>query len=175
MPRILPIIIAPDPILKAVAQPVAKIDAQIKTLVEQMFATMYDANGIGLAAPQVNIGRRIVVVDTAREGGPPQPQAFINPEIIQSAEELRMYNEGCLSLPEFYAEIDRPDWIVLKYIDLQGQVQELKADAMLATVLQHEIDHLNGVLLLDKVSKLRRDTALRKFKKLKAEIAEDLL
>ncbi len=172
MSKILPIIIAPDPILKAVAQPVDKIDAKIRILVEQMYDTMYAANGIGLAAPQVNIGQRIVVVDTGRDSGPPQPQAFINPEIIKSAEELRMYNEGCLSLPEFYAEIDRPDWIILKYVDLEGTQQELKATDMLATVLQHEIDHLNGVLLLDKVSKLRRDTALRRFKKLKAELVE---
>lgn len=175
MSKILPIIIAPDPILKAVANPVSKVDDPLRAFIEQMFATMYDANGIGLAAPQVNVGQRVMVVDIARDNAPPQPQAFINPEIIKSAEALRNYNEGCLSLPEFYAEVERPDWIILKYIDLQGQSQEIKADGMLATVIQHELDHLNGVLLLDKVSKLRRDTALRRFRKMKAEMAEGLL
>lgn len=166
----LKIVIAPDPVLKAVAAPIQTITDDTRQFLDKMFATMYAARGVGLAAPQVGISQRVLVIDPVRaEDTPPQPMAFINPEVIWRSEEPNVFEEGCLSLPDFYVEVERPASIRVKYLDRDAREQELLADGFMATVLQHEIDHLNGVLLLDYVSKLKRDVALRKFKKMKAD------
>lgn len=183
----LKIIIAPDPVLKAVAAPIQTITDETRKFLDDMLATMYAARGVGLAAPQVGVSQRVLVIDPVREEGPhhliskteehvnsrkaasggAQPMSFINPEIIWRSEEPNVFEEGCLSLPDFYAEIERPASIRVKYLDRDAKEHELLADGFLATVLQHEIDHLNGVLLLDYVSKLKRDMAIKKFTKMK--------
>lgn len=164
------IIIAPDPVLKAVAAPVNKIDAKMRKFLDDMLAKMYEARGVGLAAPQVGVSQRVLVIDPVRaDGGAPQPMQMVNPEIIWRSEEPNVFEEGCLSLPEFYAEVERPASVRVKYTDPLGADHEILADGFLATVLQHEIDHLNGVLILDYVSKLRRDTAIRRFRKMKKD------
>jgi len=173
--NILKIIIAPDPVLKRVTQPITTIDDKLRGFLDDMLATMYAARGVGLAAPQVGISQRVMVIDPVRDGeGPPQPMQLINPEIIWHNEEPNVFEEGCLSLPDFYADIERPASIRVRYTDPQNQDHEILADGFLATVLQHEIDHLNGILILDHISKLRRDTAIRRFKKIKKD-AEDML
>lgn len=166
----LKIVIAPDPVLKAVAAPVDKVDDELRRFLDDMLETMYIARGVGLAAPQVGISRRILVIDPVKEEGvPPQPMAMINPEIIWKSEEPNTFEEGCLSLPDFYVEVERPASVRVKYLDHDGKEQELLAENFTATVFQHELDHLNGVLLLDYVSKLKRDMAIKKFIKLKKE------
>jgi len=171
----LKIVIAPDPVLKKVAQAITAIDDPLRKFMDDMLATMYASRGVGLAAPQVGVSQRIIVIDPIREdGAEPQPMQMINPEIIWRSEEPNVFEEGCLSLPDFYADIERPASVRVKYIDPQNQEHELLADGFLATVLQHEIDHINGILILDHLSKLRRDTAIRKFKKLKKD-NEDVL
>jgi peptide deformylase len=164
------IVIAPDPVLKAVANPIARVDDNMRSFVEDMFETMYAARGVGLAAPQVAVSQRVIVMDPVREdNATPQPLALVNPEIIWRSEEPNVFEEGCLSLPEFYVEVERPASIRLRYTDLQNVDHEMLADGFMATVLQHEIDHLNGVLLLDYVSKLKRDLAVKKLIKLKKD------
>lgn len=166
----LKIIIAPDPVLKAVAAHVPHADDALRAFVADMFKTMYAARGVGLAAPQVNVSRRILVMDPVREdGAAPSPIAMINPEIIWHSEEPNVFEEGCLSLPDFYLEIERPASVRVKYMDLQNTEHELLADGFLATVLQHELDHLDGVLLLDYISKLKRDMQIKRLIKLKKE------
>ncbi|TIR46244.1 MAG: peptide deformylase, partial [Mesorhizobium sp.] len=128
--------------------------------------TMYDAPGIGLAAIQVGEPRRLLVIDLAKEGEPPAPHVFINPEILESSDERSVYEEGCLSIPDYYAEVERPAAVRVKYLDREGKLQEMQAEGLMATCLQHEIDHLNGVLFIDHISKLKRDMVVRKFKKL---------
>ena len=159
------ILILPDKRLRLVSKPVAKIDAATKKLVEEMFETMYDAPGIGLAAIQIGVPRRMLVIDVAREGEDKQPQVFINPEILKSSEERSVYEEGCLSIPDYYAEVERPAVITLKYLDRDGKEQTIDADGLLATCLQHEIDHLNGVLFIDHISRLKREMVIKKFTK----------
>jgi len=159
------ILILPDKRLRLVSKPVAKIDAATRKLVEDMFETMYDAPGIGLAAIQVGEPRRIVILDLAKKDEPRQPQVFVNPELLWKSEALRSHEEGCLSIPEYYEEVERPAEIRLKYLDLAGKPQELVAEGLLATALQHEIDHLNGVLFIDHISKLKRDRVIKKFTK----------
>jgi peptide deformylase len=173
MTKELKIIVAPDPVLKAVAVPIYKIDDSTRAFVENMFTTMYAARGVGLAAPQVNVSQRVIVVDPIRDsdGTPPQPMALINPEIIWRSEELDVFEEGCLSLPEFYVDIERPASVRVKYTDIQNQDHEMLADGFLAKVLQHEIDHLNGVLLLDYISKLKRDMQIKRLIKMKKDEA----
>ena len=166
----LKIITAPHPVLKARAYPVYKIDDDMRKFVDDMFKTMYGARGVGLAAPQVAVSQRVIVVDPIREEGVEgQPLALINPEIIWSSEEPNVFEEGCLSLPEFFVEVERPKIIRVKYTDVQNVDHEIEADGFLATVLQHEIDHLDGKLLLDYVSKLKRDLAIKRFIKMKKE------
>lgn len=160
-----PIIILPDPKLRLPSAPVAKVDHAVKKLVTDMFETMYDAPGIGLAAVQVGEMRRIVTIDVSREGEAKQPMAFINPEVIATSEELSVYNEGCLSIPDYYEEVERPARVTVRYQDLEGATIEREADGLLATCLQHEIDHLNGVLFIDHISKLKRDRVTKKFVK----------
>ncbi|QTL03190.1 peptide deformylase [Aquabacter sp. L1I39] len=160
-----PIIILPDPKLRLTSAPVEKVDHAVKKLVEDMFETMYDAPGIGLAAVQVGEMRRVVTIDVSREGEAKQPMAFINPQIVASSEDLSVYNEGCLSIPDYYEEVERPARVTVRYLDLDGATIEREADGLLATCLQHEIDHLNGVLFIDHISKLKRDRVTKKFVK----------
>ncbi|MEX2035242.1 MAG: peptide deformylase [Xanthobacteraceae bacterium] len=159
------ILILPDKRLRLVSKPVAKIDSATRKLVDDMLETMYAAPGIGLAAIQVGEPKRIVTLDLAKKDEPQQPQVFINPELLWKSEALRSHEEGCLSIPEYYEEVERPAEIRLKYLDLVGKPQELEAEGLLATALQHEIDHLNGVLFIDHISKLKRDRVIKKFTK----------
>jgi peptide deformylase len=159
------ILILPDKRLRQVSEPVKKIDAGIRTLVEDMFESMYEAPGIGLAAIQVGTPKRVVTMDLAKKDDPKAPQVFINPEILWASEEKATYEEGCLSIPEFYGDVERPAQVKVKYLDLQGEPHEVEANGLLATCLQHEIDHLNGVLFIDHLSKLKRDRVLKKFTK----------
>lgn len=158
-----PLLILPDPRLRLISAPIDRIDHSVKRLVEDLFETMYAAPGIGLAAVQIGEMRRVLTIDVAREGQPKQPLALINPEIVAISDETSTYNEGCLSIPEYYEEVERPTWINVRYLDLDGAVVELKADGLLATCIQHEIDHLNGVLFIDHLSKLKRDRVTKKF------------
>jgi peptide deformylase len=156
------IIILPDKRLRLVSEPVKKITADIRKLVDDMFETMYDAPGIGLAAIQVAVPRRIVTMDLAKKEEPRAPQVFINPEILWRSEEQAIYEEGCLSIPEYYSDVERPAQVKFKYLDLEGQAREVDAGGLLATCIQHEIDHLNGVLFIDHLSKLKEAPAARK-------------
>jgi peptide deformylase len=157
------ILILPDPRLRLVSDPVNTIDAETRRLVDDMFETMYDAPGIGLAAIQVGVPKRVVTLDLAKKDEPLQPQVFINPEITWRSEEKGTYEEGCLSIPEYYEEVERPAQVKVKYLDRDGKPREVEADGLLATCLQHEIDHLNGVLFIDHISKLKRDRVTKKF------------
>jgi peptide deformylase len=170
---LLPIITAPDSRLKLVAKPVTAVDDQVRRLMDDMLETMYTAPGIGLAAPQVGVARRILVVDIAREGEPPQPLKIANPEILWRSEELATYNEGCLSLPEHYADVERPARIRLRYLDYQNEIREVEMEGLLATCVQHEMDHLDGVLFVDHISPLKRNIILRKLAKLKRQKAAE--
>lgn len=166
---ILPIITAPDPRLKVRARAVTKVDDRIRRLMDDMLATMYEAPGIGLAAPQVGQTLRVIVVDCAREGEAPQPLKLANPELVWASEDLLTVNEGCLSLPEHYADVARPSEIKLRYIDEQNEIRELHAEGLLATCIQHEMDHLEGVLFVDHISSLKRGIILRKLAKAKRQ------
>jgi peptide deformylase len=166
------ILTLPDKRLRQVSDPVKKIEAGVRKLVEDMFETMYDAPGIGLAAIQVGAPKRIITMDLAKKEEPRKPQVFINPEILWTSEEKATYEEGCLSIPEFYDDVERPAQVKVKYLDLEGKPHELEASGLLATCLQHEIDHLNGVLFIDHLSKLKRDRVLKKFTKAAKRAAE---
>ncbi|MBY0383350.1 MAG: peptide deformylase [Xanthobacteraceae bacterium] len=159
------IISLPDKRLRLVSDSVEKITPDIRTLVEDMFETMYDAPGIGLAAIQVAVPLRVVTMDVAKKEGETEPRVFINPEILSSSEELSAYEEGCLSIPEYYEEVERPATVRIRYMDLDGQVHEEDAEGLFATCIQHEVDHLNGVLFIDYLSKLKRDRVTKKFTK----------
>ncbi len=159
------ILVIPDKRLRLVSEPVAKIDSSVRGLVEEMFAAMYAAPGIGLAAIQLGEPRRIVTMDLAKKDEDKQPQVFINPDILWSSEETRIHEEGCLSIPEYYEEVQRPAAVKVRYLDLDGRQHEVNAEGMLATCLQHEIDHLNGVLFIDHLSKLKRDRVIKKYTK----------
>jgi peptide deformylase len=163
----LDIIIAPDPRLKVKCKPVAKVDASIRKLMDDMLDTMYAAPGIGLAAPQVGVAKRVIVVDIAREGEPPQPYRMANPELVWVSEEDAVYSEGCLSLPEHYADVVRPAAIRVRYLDHENEVREIEASGLLATCIQHEMDHLDGILFVDHISALKRNMILRKLLKAK--------
>ena len=163
----LPIITAPDPRLKIKARLVPAVDDKIRRLMDDMLDTMYGAIGIGLAAPQVGQSSRVIVLDVAREGEKPQPLQLANPEILWRSPELATGNEGCLSLPEHYAEVTRPAKIRLRYLDYQNEIREIEASGLLAMCLQHEIDHLDGVLFVDHISALKRGMILRKLAKAK--------
>lgn len=165
----LSIITAPDPRLKLKAKPVAKVDDRVRRLMQDMLETMYSAPGIGLAAPQVGQALRIIVVDCAREGEQPQPVKLANPELLWQSGELMTVNEGCLSLPEHYADVARPAEIKVRYLDEQNEIRELHAKGLLATCIQHEMDHLEGVLFVDRISSLKRGMILRKLAKAKRQ------
>ncbi|KQS04900.1 peptide deformylase [Sphingomonas sp. Leaf357] len=169
---ILDILEVPHPGLRAVAKPVAEVDDAVRAIVADMFDTMYDARGIGLAATQVAIEQRIVVIDlqepeSDEEDAKPvrAPHVFINPEIVALSEEYASYNEGCLSIPEQYAEVERPARCTIKWLDDKGGAYEAEFDGLMATAIQHEIDHLNGVLFTDHISKLKRDMLMKKLAK----------
>jgi len=166
---ILPIFTAPDPILKQKARPVEAVDDRLITLMNDMLETMYKAPGIGLAAPQVGVSERIVVIDIGKTEAERQPIKMINPEIIWASEEENTYEEGCLSVPENYAKVVRPRQVRVRYRDETFAKIELDADGLLATVIQHELDHLNGVLFIDHLSSLKRHMILRKVAKLRKE------
>ncbi|SDA49342.1 peptide deformylase [Mesorhizobium qingshengii] len=161
-----PLIILPDPILRQVSKPVERVDAPLRKLADDMLATMYDAPGIGLAAIQIGEPLRMLVIDLAKEDETPAPHVVINPEILGSADARSVYEEGCLSIPDYYAEVERPAAVRVRYLDRDGKLQEIEAEGLMATCLQHEIDHLNGVLFIDHISKLKRDMVVKKFKKL---------
>lgn len=162
---ILPIITLPDPLLRKVSAPIERIDQDVRKLAADMLETMYEAPGVGLAAVQVGVLRRLVVLDTAKDGESPQPLVLINPEIVRLGSEMRQHEEGCLSLPDVRVDIERPGWLKVRYLDLDGKSQELEANGLLATAIQHEIDHLNGKLIIDFLSRLKRDIIVRRFKK----------
>jgi peptide deformylase len=159
------IIVLPDKRLREVSKPVAKIDASVKALVADMFDTMYDAPGIGLAAIQIGVPLRVVTMDLAKKDDEKEPRVFINPEIVAAAEEKNVHEEGCLSIPEYYEEVERPAGVTVRYLDLDGKQHEVEATDLLAICLQHEIDHLNGVLFIDHLSKLKRDRVIKKYTK----------
>jgi peptide deformylase len=168
------ILILPDKRLRLVSEPVKAIDAGVRALVDDMFETMYEAPGIGLAAIQVGVPKRVITMDLAKKEEPRAPQVFINPRLVWQSEEKAIYEEGCLSIPEFYEEVERPAKVRVKYLDLDGAEHELEAGELLATCLQHEIDHLNGILFIDHISKLKRDRVIKRFTKAaKREAAEE--
>ena len=160
-----PLIILPDPLLRQVSKPIERVDADLQRLADDMLETMYDAPGIGLAAIQIGVPRRMLVIDVSREGEEKQPLVFVNPEVVASTDERSVYEEGCLSIPDYYAEVERPATVTVKYLDRDGKEQTVQADGLLATCLQHEIDHLNGVLFIDHISRLKRDMVIKKFTK----------
>lgn len=169
---VLPILEIPDPRLRDVAVPVETVDDDVRRLIDDMFDTMYDARGIGLAATQVGVTRRVVVIDLQEgedaDGKPVRdPHAFVNPEVVWASEELTKYNEGCLSIPEQYAEVERPARCRVTWLDRDGKAHEEEMDGLMATCMQHEIDHLNGVLFIDHISRLKRDMIVKKLNKMR--------
>lgn len=170
-----PLVLLPDPVLRKKSDPLERVDDEIRALADDMLETMYDAPGIGLAAIQIGIPRRMLVIDCAKEEEEKAPMVFINPEIVERSDERAVYEEGCLSIPDYYAEVERPAEVTVEFTDRDGKARQVKADGLLATCLQHEIDHLNGVLFIDHISKLKRDMVVKKFTKLaKARAAERL-
>jgi peptide deformylase len=164
---ILPIITAPDPRLKVQAKSVDKVDAQVRRLMDDMLETMYVAPGIGLAAPQVGVAKRIIVIDVADKGELPRPYRMANPEIVWRSDEKATYEEGCLSVPDYYADVERSSRVRVRYLDEQNDIRELEAEGLLAVCVQHEIDHLAGTLFVDHISALKRGIILRKLGKAK--------
>ena len=161
------IIVLPDKQLRLVSKPVESVTSQVRNLADDMFETMYDAPGIGLAAIQIAVPLRLITMDLSKreEESVSRPRVFINPQIVSASEELSIYEEGCLSIPEYYGEVERPASVRVRYLDLDGKTQEEEATGLFATCIQHEIDHLNGVLFVDYLSKLKRDRVLKKFTK----------
>lgn len=171
---VMPIILAPDPRLKVVCEPVAAVDDEVRKLMEDLLQSMYAADGIGLAAPQVGVARRVIVVDVARPGEAPHPIRMANPEVVWESESRINAEEGCLSLPQQYAEVERPERVRVRYFDHQGSSRELEAGGLLAKCIQHEMDHLDGVLFVDHLSALRRSMILRRMNKTKRQNAPAL-
>jgi peptide deformylase len=157
------IITLPDKRLRLTSEAVKRIDAGVRKLVEDMFETMYAAPGIGLAGIQIGVAKRVVVMDLSKREEDHKPLVFINPEITWTSEETTTYEEGCLSIPEYYEEVERPERVKVKYLDLDGKAHEIEAKGLFATCIQHEIDHTNGVLFIDHISKLKRDRVTKKF------------
>ena len=160
-----PLVILPDARLRLASEPVGPVTDEIRALAADMLETMYDAPGVGLAAIQIGVPKRVVTIDTSKDDNDRQPQIFLDPEIVWASEEKRVYDEGCLSIPEFYGEVERPDRVRVRFRGLDGEVREIDADGLLATCIQHEIDHLNGVLFIDHISKLKRDRVIKRFTK----------
>jgi peptide deformylase len=159
------ILIIPDKRLRLKSEPLKSVDKSVRALVDDMFETMYAAPGIGLAAIQIGVPQRVVTMDLSGKDEPKAPCVFINPEITWASNERATYDEGCLSIPDYYEEVERPKVVKVKYLDLDGKGHEIEADGLFATCLQHEIDHTNGVLFIDYISKLKRDRVIKKFKK----------
>ncbi len=168
-----PIITLPDPLLRKVSEPVERVDDDLRRLMDDMLETMYAAPGIGLAAVQVGVPRRLLVIDVAKDEEAPQPLCLVNPEIVSLGTETRLHEEGCLSIPEVRVEIERPALVTVRYTDRAGDRRELEASGLLAFAIQHEINHLDGKLIIDFLSSLKRDRVVRKFKK-QARITEAL-
>jgi peptide deformylase len=160
-----PILTVPDPILKEVSEPVKAVTDDLRVLMDDMLETMYAAPGVGLAAIQVGVPVRVIVMDLAKEGEKPQPRYFVNPEILEAVDELQAYEEGCLSVPDFYDEVERPKRVRIRYLDYNGQQVEEWAEGMYAVCIQHEMDHLQGTLFIDHLSRLKRQFAINKVKK----------
>lgn len=160
-----PLVILPDSKLRLVSEPVGEITDEIRDLARDMLETMYDAPGVGLAAIQVGVPKRVVTMDVSKKDEEREPLVLINPEITWTSEEKRVYEEGCLSIPEYYEEVERPDRIRFRYTTLDGETVEREADGLMATCVQHEIDHLNGVLFIDHLSRLKRERVVKKFSK----------
>ncbi|MEM6745673.1 MAG: peptide deformylase [Pseudomonadota bacterium] len=167
-----PILIHPDPRLKKVAEAVEAVDDDLRRLIDDMLETMYDAPGIGLAAPQIGVSRRLFVMDVAPKDGDPEPMAFVNPRILEASEETEVYEEGCLSIPEIFEDVERPARVTMRWTDREGAVREAEFDGLAATCAQHELDHLNGKLFIDHLSSLKRGMITQKMKKLKRERAK---
>jgi peptide deformylase len=167
-----PLVILPDPLLRVTSTPVENIDGATKAFVEDMFETMYEAPGVGLAAVQVGLTQRIVTMDASRGDDEKQPLALINPEIIWMSDELKDYEEGCLSIPDFHEVVTRPAKVGMRFLNLDGKIEEREMDELAATVIQHEIDHLNGKLFIDHISKLKRDRVIKKFQKMARQFGE---
>ncbi len=164
---ILPLVIAPDERLNKKSATVDKVDDSIRALLDDMLETMYAHDGIGLAAVQVSVHKRCIVVDVARREGRNEPIKFVNPEIVQSSDDLSLFNEGCLSFPDQYSEVERPEVVTVRYLNEHGEKKELQATGLLATCLQHEIDHTNGIVFVDYISRLKRDMILKRLTKAK--------
>lgn len=164
---ILEILTAPDPILKKKAEPVDDVTDEIRTLLDDMAETMYDAPGIGLAAPQVGVLKRVIVIDVHGEDEEPKLLKMVNPTVTWESEETGTYEEGCLSVPQSYSDVERPAQVKVTYLDENGVTQEIEADGLLATCIQHEIDHLNGTLFIDHISRIKRSIIMRKLTKMK--------
>jgi len=162
-----PILTAPDPRLQAVSMDVETVDDDIRSLIEDMTESMYAAEGIGLAAIQIGVAKRVLVIDLDQKEGTRNPRAFINPKITWASEEMAVFEEGCLSVPEIWDDVERPARIKAEYLDTDGKLQTLEADGLLATCLQHEMDHLNGVLFIDHLSRLKKNMAIKKLTKAK--------
>lgn len=165
------LVILPDAQLRAISAPVGEVSPGLRKLVDDMFETMYDAPGIGLAAIQIGVPQRVVTLDVSRRDDKQEPLVLINPEIVWSSPELSVYEEGCLSIPEYYEEVERPERVRVQFRDIDLKPREIEADGILATCIQHEVDHLNGVLFIDYLSKLKRDRVVKKFTKLAREQA----
>ena len=161
----LDIVLVPDKRLKQVSEIVTSVDGGIRRLLDDMLETMYAAPGIGLAAVQVGVMKRVVTIDVSKEEDKREPLFLVNPEVVWSSEEVSAYEEGCLSIPDYYESVERPAKVGVRFLDRDGETRELKAEGLLATCLQHEIDHLNGVLFIDHISKLKRDRVMKKFQK----------
>ena len=164
------ILIEPDPILRKKCEPLDKVDDSIRKLMNDMLETMYAAPGIGLAAIQIGVLKRLVVIDISKENEKKNPLFFVNPEIVYKSKQTSIYEEGCLSIPGQFAEVERPSECTLNYIDFNGKKKELKATGLLATCIQHEVDHLDGILFIDYLSKLKKDMIIKKLVKHKKEI-----
>jgi peptide deformylase len=163
---VLDILTVPHPVLKQVSTPVERVDDDLRRLMDDMLETMYAAPGIGLAAIQVGVPKQVIVMDLARQGEPPQPRYFVNPEILWASDETAPYEEGCLSVPEVYDEVDRPARVKLRYLDYHGQEVTEEAEGLFAVCIQHEMDHLKGVLFIDHLSRLKRERAVARVRKL---------
>jgi peptide deformylase len=159
------ILVVPDPVLKQVSAPAAAVDDELRALMDDMLETMYAAPGIGLAAIQIGVAKRVIVMDISRQDEPPAPRYFVNPEILWASEETLPYEEGCLSVPEIYDEVERPAQVKLRYLNYQGETIEEDAEGLFAVCIQHEMDHLDGVLFIDHLSRLKREQAVKKVKK----------
>jgi peptide deformylase len=162
------ILVVPNPVLKQVSEPVEQVDDELRALMDDMLQTMYAAPGIGLAAVQIGVPKRVIVMDLARPEEPKQPRYYVNPEIVWRSEETVPYEEGCLSVPEIYDEVERPARVKLRYLDYHGKAHEEDAEGLFAVCIQHEMDHLEGVLFIDHLSRLKREQAIKKVKKAKA-------